>query len=383
MPAGVSSAETLIANPVDWSAGGGEREAVDLLRRLGLIDTDSIVNGDLMVVDVSRRNRNFAALRSDGPQYLVKTAENPDRTATLTHEAAVYAWLLSQHPAVAEHLVPFAAAGQGYLVVEWRPGSRNLREVHLGRAGFSRRCASEVGRVLATLHSIPLTSGDRLPDGPAAHGTPPWILSLDAVPLRILRELSLANHEHIRMIQASAGTAGLLDGVASSWEPTALCHNDVRWDNCVITPAPGSLRTRRLSIVDWELASVGDSCWDVGCFFAEYIAFWASSLAPPSAAEAEPDIVGVPSVPIESMQPAIGNFWRSYARHNGAVATRPRMLVQAVQMMGVRLLQTALEQGQRTTQPTGVSVTLVQLGLNVLESPEESARGLLGLDPYA
>ncbi|HEU4807418.1 MAG TPA: phosphotransferase, partial [Homoserinimonas sp.] len=259
----------------------------------------------------------------------------------------------------------------------------NLREVHLARGGFSRRYASEVGRALASLHSIPLTSGDRLPDGPEAHGTPPWILSLDAVPLRILRELSLANHEHIRMIQASAGVAGLLHRAASSWDPTALCHNDVRWDNCVIAPAPGSLRARRLSIVDWELASVGDPCWDVGCFFAEYIAYWASSLAPAGGLEIEPDVVGVPSVPIALMQPAISSFWGSYVRHSGATANRPRLLVQAVQLMGVRLLQTALEQGQRNIQPTGVSVTLVQLGLNVLESPEESALGLLGLDPYA
>ncbi|HEU4807965.1 MAG TPA: hypothetical protein VFT01_06845, partial [Homoserinimonas sp.] len=74
MPVGISSAETPVTGPAEWPAGGGEREVVDLLRCLGLVDTPSIVNGDLMVVDVSRRNRNFAALRSDGPQYLVKTA---------------------------------------------------------------------------------------------------------------------------------------------------------------------------------------------------------------------------------------------------------------------------------------------------------------------
>lgn len=137
-----------------------------------------------------------------------------------------------------------------------------------------------------------------------------------------------------------------------------------------------------LNIVDWELASLGDPSWDVGCFFADYIAYWASSLVPSGPVEADSDLVGVPALAVEVMQPAISSFWESYLRHADAVS-RPELLVRAVRLMGVRLLQTALEQGQRNAQPTGVSVTLIQLGLNVLESPEESALRLLGLEPYA
>jgi aminoglycoside phosphotransferase (APT) family kinase protein len=383
MPARTSPVEASADSAGEWPAGGGESEVVDLLLRLGLVDTRSIVNGDLVVVDVSRRNRNFAVLRSGDRQFLVKTAENPERLATLTHEASVYGWLSSGHFAVAEHLAPVAAAGHGYLVVEWRHGGRNLREVHLAGRHFSRRSASGVGRALAWVHSIRLETGDHVPKAPASQGAPPWILSLDAVPLRILRELSVANHEHIRIVQASPGAARLLHRAASSWNATCLCHNDVRWDNCVMFLPPGARGARKLNIVDWELASFGDPCWDVGCYFAEYIGYWASSLAPLSGAEGEADLLGVPSVPIEVMQPAIRTFWESYLRHSVLARARPLMLVQAVQMMGVRLLQTALEQGQRNSQPTGVSVTLVQLGLNVLDAPEETALGLLGLDPYA
>src|SRR3954470_23071325 len=57
-----------------------------------LVPLDSMVDGDLMVADAARRNRNFKVIRRKGQGYFVKQIQtwDPQTVAALGTEAACY-----------------------------------------------------------------------------------------------------------------------------------------------------------------------------------------------------------------------------------------------------------------------------------------------------
>src|SRR5271170_5046888 len=58
----------------------------------GLLSPEAVVAGDLVVLDASRRNRNFKIIRSGEPGCFVKQMREgqPDAVMTLRREAACY-----------------------------------------------------------------------------------------------------------------------------------------------------------------------------------------------------------------------------------------------------------------------------------------------------
>src|ERR1700676_29463 len=67
-----------------------QAEIVPYLLNRGFINGEQVVDGDLAVLDASRRNCNFRVSSRLGPSYLVKQGVGPGGFATVAHEAAVY-----------------------------------------------------------------------------------------------------------------------------------------------------------------------------------------------------------------------------------------------------------------------------------------------------
>ena len=66
-----------------------QHEVVPYLLVRGLLTAQSVVDGDLAVDDVSRRNHNFLVASASG-RYLLKQGTGPDRVRTISREAAFY-----------------------------------------------------------------------------------------------------------------------------------------------------------------------------------------------------------------------------------------------------------------------------------------------------
>lgn len=170
-----------------------------------------------------------------------------------------------------------------------------------------------------------------------------------------------------------------LDELREGWRTETLIHNDIKWDNCVIFARPSSKRKTRLKIVDWEVAGMGDPCWDIGSVFSNYLSFWLLSI--PITGENPPDrFIELARYPLESMQPAMRSFWQSYVRYMELdAATSGEWLLRAIKYGAARLVQTGYEQMQMSIHLTGNVVCLLQLGLNILQRPQEAIVHLLGL----
>src|SRR5512144_2670343 len=80
-----------------------QADVAHYLLSLGLVKPSAIVEGELTVLDASRRNTVFVASARTGPAYVVKQA-GARSAATLAHEAAVLR-ALARRPEVCD-LVP-------------------------------------------------------------------------------------------------------------------------------------------------------------------------------------------------------------------------------------------------------------------------------------
>src|SRR5215203_342990 len=358
-------------------------EVVPYLLRHDLIGATSIVESDLAVADASQRNRNFKVASEQGPSYLLKQGVGPSGTATVAHEAAVYEFLRSLGRG--DGLEDCLPRSYGYdpeekvLVLELLPNAQDFQEYHARRGRFSTLLARALGKALATIHRVTRTEDNNGNNGPISAARLPVVLSIHRPEPGIFHDISSANVQLIKAVQSSAPLCQALDELRRGWRTEALIHCDIKWDNCVVFARPASKRMTRLKIVDWEIAGIGDPCWDMGSVFSNYLSFWLLSI--PITGEAFPDrFVELARYPLESMQPAMRSFWQSYVQGLGLdAATSSEWLLRAVKYGAARLVQTAYEQMQMSIHLTGNMVCLLQLSLNILRRPQEAMVHLLGL----
>lgn len=352
-------------------------QIVGYLLAQGLLTPAELVDGDLQVRVTVRRNLGFQ-VRGGAAAYLVKQAGGPDRTGGLANEAAIYRWLATTDGRGVQRFLPrlyLYNSADALLVLELLPDAMSF-STSMGRGRFSTKLAADVGRALARLHTLPI--GAAAGDGPQAC-PPPWVLMLHHPDLDLYRQASAANLQLMRVVRQFPDFGRRLDDLWAGWQPTRFIHYDLKWDNLLVVR--GGARQLRLKIVDWEMAGLGDACWDAGAMLGAYLHCWVDSI--PEGGAGSPDaLLALTSHPLERMQPAIRAFWQTYTTTLGLdAATAAVWQDRAVRYAAARLVQTALEGNQAQPWLTNSALLLLQLAANILERPDEAAAYLLGLLP--
>jgi hypothetical protein len=386
------------------------------LEARGLIDQRSAVDGRLQIVDATRRNYNFKVV-CDDRAYIVKQGVGPGRAATIRNEAAVYRLLSAGPPrstgsaskAFGRYIPVYLLfdAEHDLLVLELLESAVDLRAYHVRLGRFPRGVAVQLGEALAALHRSGIPRAGQDGEGEHRDGNEgdlvaqlshaaPGVLSSHRPRLAAYGHISGTNLQIVRILQRFPEFGELLDSLREEWRTTALIHGDIKWSNCLLVPPAAGRRGERnkqprdgansrrgaeLKLVDWELASIGDPCWDVGSVFNDYLCFWLLSV-PVTGQELSEEALEMARYPLDKMQPAIQAFWAAYTGRMGLdAATADKWLERSVQFAAARLLQTAFEQMQMATQLTGNVVFFLQVSLNMLQRPLEAAISLLGISP--
>lgn len=356
------------------------QEVIPYLLGCKLLGTEAVIEGDLVVFDVSRRNKNFKVITKNGPSYLLKEGMEQNSKRTLTNEAAVYQRLHTgnQSNEIQQFIPRFFKFDpeSNCLVLELLVEAQDLWEYHTKNSHFSTTLASKMGAGLAALHSVQFNEAE---DNIFSSDTLPWAFTLHRPELNILRDISSANLELIKIIQRFKVLCDLLDSLRKQWRTESLIHGDIKWDNLIVYQKPGSKRKTNIKIIDWEMAGIGDPCWDVGTVFSEYLSCWILSI--PVTGETPPEqFPKLAKYPLNRMQPAIRAFWRSYILRMKLDSTAAeQMLLRAVKFGAARLVQTSFEHMYTSVQLTGNIICLLQICLNILQRPEEAIVKLLGI----
>jgi hypothetical protein len=359
----------------------------------GLLSYDSVVDGDLLVVEASSRNRNFKVIRREQPGYFVKQVKTfePQNVETLRYETACY-WLSQNDP----DFEPLAALMPRFydsdparhaLVIELLPEGGSLSDYHRQLGAFPVEVGVQLGRILGTYQR---EMGRRLREGAKSGAFArrvPWILSLHGMNQNLFGQLSAANTQVLNIVQGYPDFPQTLEGLRQGWRFDSLIHGDIKWDNLHVTLAgdgeadgeKGAGGKMTLRLVDWELADFGDACWDAGAVFQSYLSFWVFSMQAAAGVPAE-QLVSSAQYPVEKMQPALRAFWRTYVEERGLGAEEAReALERSVSYGAARMIQTAYEYMFHAPQITTSALYLLQLSLNILKSPREATASLLAL----
>lgn len=349
----------------------------------GLITYESVVDGDFKVIERSLRNRNFMVLRDNSPGLFLKQVKTWDQQAIITLQYEATTYQLSQTDEEFAPLVPLMPRFHAYdkdrhiLIVEMLKGGENLADYHARIGKFPVDIAAQVGKLLGQFHRDISNTIKGSAKGALFQKRMPWILQLHQLSPNFLEPISAANSEVINIVKSFPEFHDMLNGLQSQYEFDCLIHGDIKWENCVLYKNGDD--EPRLKIVDWELADIGDACWDAGAVFQAYITCWIMSI---------PLVAGVPpsqlmdqaKYPIDDMQPAIKAFWQAYTETLEADTRRQReLLKKSVRCGAARMIQTVYEHMSPSPQITPNAICLLQVSLNILERPEDAITDLLGM----
>ena len=369
---------------------------VHYLLSRGLLSRAEIVDGDVMVAESTSRNRNFRIMRAGRPGYFVKHIQpnQPASIQTLQREAACYD-LMRGDPKFAS-LLPLAPRMEAYdrfrhvLVLELLPEGESLGAFYRRESRFPESHAAQLGSSLGTYHfHVRKEAGAAASEGTEYQGVfprmVPWILQYHQMQPEGVRTQSAANAQLHAVLNRYPEFPRRLDELHRNWRADTLIHGDMKFENCVVYHPPGNGAESKpgaegkLKVVDWEIADFGDGCWDAGAVFQAYLNCWILSM-PAAPGIAPEEMEARATIPLKSVQPAIGAFWRAYAATMQLEPMEERKLLErCTSHAAARMLQTVFEWMNTQQQLSLSCVFQLQVSLNMLQRPAEAMAVLLGL----
>ena len=347
-------------------------QLVPYLLNAGILEAADVVTGAVEIETIERKNISYRV--TAGPRAFILKRSRLADDPSVHHEAAAYAYLTAAvreiHDVVPE-VLGFDAESC-LLTLEYYSDAPNLRELYQR----GRQVPLQLGRLLA--HSLAMLHESGLP-GPASPlvaTNPPWVLSLLEPTVEVYFYESRGVIDLIRRIQGAPLLAGMVAEFAESWSTDSVCHGDLRLDNLVYVPRPPAGK-QRLAIVDWELCGAGWSAWDLACLLASFVELWVTGSGPRLPQHAAKEQLGRPGM--SKHHGLLRAIWAEY--HKGRLS-QPSAAVSAdrlCRLVGLRLLQSALEYSQQSPGPTRESIMLLALAQRLAERPLESWVHILGL----
>lgn len=339
----------------------------------GLASTETVVDGDFRVSDLSRRNQAFRVSLRARPHYVVKQPGDWRQFNVRTFEAeAHWYWLARNHPGFAP-LAGFLSNCSGYdaenqiLILDVPEKCEDLDRYHRRIGRFPVETAQLLGETLGALHTaLPDSAREELRSD--FREVTPWVLSWHEATAEALDATSKGGVELLEIVKGDTGFAEGFEELRRLWRRQTFINGDMKFAHCV-------LNGNALYFIDWEMADFGDPCWDAGAVLQEYLNAWLRSM-PAGPGLPLTDLVRQARRPMEQIQPAIRAFWESYVKRVGGDATA--MLDRAVGYAAAWLIQSAYQSLDDAERISTRAVRMAQLSLNILADREAAARGLLG-----
>jgi hypothetical protein len=344
-----------------------------------------LVDGTVLVEEAGGLHRNLRVLSSTGASYFLK--QSRDRSTRGDRHIPVEAELyrrVSRDDWLAT-LRPFVPACHHYdherdlLVLDLVADGRGVYDL----VGEDDPLAlppigEQLAAVLAALHAALLPPDAALEGSVFRARGRPWVLDIARPVPEALWDLAPAQLQLLRLLQRDQALAAQLADLRAGWTDSNLIHGDIKWSNILAGVEPESKAPARLTLVDWELARIGDPAWDVGSVFHSYLAHCVAA-APREDATAE-DAANAFAGALPAMQVETRRFWEAYARHSGLTASNAaRLLDRATRYCGARLLQSTYEWCQTETAIPRPAAGILQLALNLLDRPAAGQAIVLGL----
>lgn len=341
------------------------------------VDINSLMDGQFMVIEAGRRNRNFKVFQKADLGLFIKQikAIDPIENATLRREAECYR--LAQQYADWSALMPRFVdhdPARHCLTVGLLDAAENLTEFHWRLQQFPTTIGELLGDALGRFHQI---TSDHLVESVARTLFPkriPWIFAFHRDNNRVSEAvISLGE-----IVRKNENLHLSMDRLRDQWRFSGVIHGDTKWDNCVVYMNASNQQC--LKIVDWELVDFGDCAWDFGGVLHSYLAHWIAMM-PFAKTTNKEELIQGSNVMLMQMQPAMQAFWAAYSKTCNLNGSAQRdFLKRALDYVAARLLQTAFEYSYYASQISEHVLMLVHISQTILNDPQTAAQELFGFE---
>ena len=349
-----------------------------------LVCSESVVDGDFAVINVSGRNRNFKVIRSSGSSYFVKQIQFWDvqKIAMLQCEAACY-WLARNDRDFAS-LMPLTPEFYFYdperqiIITRLITNGEDLWAYFRRLGKMPSEVTAELGALLGTYHR---ETGVTLTESPQSGIFPriiPWILSPERRNSHPFKQLSPATVELFDLVENSSELSSALDELRDDWKPSTLMHGDLKLENCILFRNDSNSKFE-FTIVDWELADIGDPCWDIASILQSFLSARIMSLPPYEVPMSFRDMLTHPSQ--TGLSESILSFWKQYVeklRLEGEASQK--LLERCLRYGAARMIQSAYEYMQFSPHLSTNALHLLEVSTDLLKNSANSVEQLLRSD---
>lgn len=359
---------------------------VPYLIERSVMDTKSIVEGDLKIIDASRRNRNLQVIRRNDTSFLIKQPSATDASNVVSVRKEALLYLMMQTDAdfaslkdIAPRILDFDDR-RNIMITEFVTNAHTLNNYEYFMAGDELKKEESVvlGRLMAKYHKA-FNGQSGNPKLHSFHGGFVPAASIVRPGPEIFRDINSQNLELLKIVQRYPTFYDSLEELYSSWQNQTLIHGDIKWDNVIVSTKDDENNGFRMHIVDWESVSMGDPAWDVGSVFQEFIRLWLSFL-PTTGRESAEQLLKSTTFPIQNIQPAIRAFWNSYVKTRELTSKEANdLLVRSAKFCAARLVQSAYESLDSSMDLSNTIVYMIQTSQNIFDRTNHAVVHLLGI----
>ncbi|MCB9273851.1 MAG: phosphotransferase [Lewinellaceae bacterium] len=353
----------------------------------GHLSVQSFIDGDFSVHFSPSRNNNFIINKAASNPLFVKQARNQDweKQETLRHEATCY-WLANNEPEYG-NLKRFLPQYFEYdyinhiLVLEYLQHAVPLDEYYAQAGVFPAVLAEKKAELLASYHKDIFTKIKNGRSFSLFKQSIPAVFMLVGNRQKFWTDgNNAAERQMLELINDEPQFTRLVGEVKESWQATSLIHSDIKAANFLISiNASHGSATDNLRLIDWEMADIGDPCWDVAAVFQMYFISWIYSELNDGPGSNNPQS----SMYYHKLLPAIRHFWDSYCGHmNYSAGQAEENLLKTMNFCALKLIHTCFESTTTSEHLPPSSAKMLQLSLNMLKSPEEAIQTLLDMELY-
>jgi len=211
----------------------------------GLISAQSVVDGDFVLAEAGRRNRNFKVLRRKQPGLFVKQIKSTEAQAisTIEREAAFYRAVHSdpRYTAIAGMIPKFVdyEPSRRALALSLTENAESISEHHMRQAQIPENTARLIGNALGIAHSY----GPAMMADPATRSLfpyqAPWPMTLEQMGYSFLDNFAPIGPQLSAAIQQLPKLQPMLSALRPLWQYDSLIHGDMKWDNCLVSSRDG------------------------------------------------------------------------------------------------------------------------------------------------
>ncbi|WP_420146955.1 phosphotransferase family protein [Spirosoma sp.] len=353
----------------------------------GYLALDSVLDGTFTAHPASSRNTNYVVNRTtaDGALFVKQIqAWDQEKIDTLRTEATCY-WLAnneSDYVHLRDFLPPYVAFDRQnhILITEAVSGAISLNDFYLRQREFPVPLAIRQAELLGSFHKNIARSMQDAPSFRLFRKQKPvvFIWSEAGFPA-YSGDQSQAERQMVQLITQNEEYMKRLSAVRDQWQASSLTHGDIKPANFLINENALATGQYDLRLIDWETADIGDPCWDVAAIFQSYLYFWIF-YEPTSGRHSGQNPFSNYGFSLEAMQPSMQQFWKTYAQlMDWTTEEAQSYLLKTVGYCALKLIHTCYESIQQATAMTIHTARLLQLSLNMLRSPEEAVRSVLGI----